>query len=183
MRFPWRQLLLGVLIGAALSAFVTAWALGLLPTYVGYYFWWVGKALNWISPAITALATISIAWLTLTLRRSTDKLWTATQSSAVIAERALTQLERPHLRVVISHNNFKGFWDALASPAGAPIAARGTFDILFKNYGKYPAFTKALHFSVVTSESPPSGEGTLTPLSGDPIIEPDGQTLTDQSVI
>jgi hypothetical protein len=86
-------------------------------------------------------------------------------------------LERPHLRIVILHNNFKGFWDALASSTGAPIGASGAFDIIFKNYGKYPAFTKALHFSVVHSVSPPSGEGTLTPLTGDPIITPDGHTL------
>ena len=150
----WRQGILGFLFGGALIL-LTAWALGLVPTY----HWQIGKALNWITPVVTALATIAIAGFTWTLWRSTDKLWAATQRSAIIAERALTQLERPHLRVAIQDNNFKGFWDALASSAGAPIAANGTFNIIFKNYGKYPAFTKALHFSVVHSTSPPSSEG------------------------
>ncbi|SHH01182.1 hypothetical protein [Bradyrhizobium erythrophlei] len=37
----------------------------------------IGKALDALSVAITALATIAIAWFTWSLRRSTDRLWDA----------------------------------------------------------------------------------------------------------
>ncbi len=131
---------------------------------------------NWTKDPISVF-TFALTIFNGLLFISTFFVWLATRKSAKISERALTQLERPHLRIAIAQNNFKGFWDALASSSDAPIVANGTFDIVFINYGKYPAFTKTLHWSVVHSASLPIGEGTITPLSGDPIITPSGQTV------
>ena len=78
----WRELV-GFLVGAALALFV-ARELGLLPAYV---LWEIGKFLNWISPAITAIATTFIGLFTWTLWQSTDKLWKETRTSAQAAER------------------------------------------------------------------------------------------------
>jgi hypothetical protein len=86
----------------------------------------IGQALDALGVAITALATIAIAWFTWSLRRSTDKLWeagerqielaretSAAQSrdmqasiaaanrSAETAERALTELEAPVITLLI----------------------------------------------------------------------------------
>jgi hypothetical protein len=99
MRIPWREIL-GFLVGAALILFV-AWALGLIPTYVHYCydqqsadkecpvhnialvaFWEIGKILNWISPAITAIATAFIGLFTWTLWQSTNKLWKSSETTA-----------------------------------------------------------------------------------------------------
>jgi hypothetical protein len=49
------------------------------------------------SAFVTALATIAIAGFTLTLKRSTDKLFVATSESVDVAKRALTDLERPYV--------------------------------------------------------------------------------------
>lgn len=56
--------------------------------------WYIGQFLNFISPALTAIATIAIAWFTWTLKQSTDKSWRVANRSADIAERALLDLER-----------------------------------------------------------------------------------------
>lgn len=44
----------------------------------------IGKILDALGVAITALATIAIAWFTLSLRRSTDRLWYAGERSAIV---------------------------------------------------------------------------------------------------
>jgi hypothetical protein len=69
-----------------------------LPIYVSFK---VQAFLDFIGVAITALATIAIAWFTLTLRQSTDRLWKAgddqlkeIKRSADTSERALTTTER-----------------------------------------------------------------------------------------
>jgi hypothetical protein len=104
MRLPWRQVL-SFLIGAALVVLV-AWALGLFPAYVEYCyndqtahkecatyhialvaFWQLGKALNWISPAVTAIATAFIGLFTWTLWQSNEKMWIATKISAKAANK------------------------------------------------------------------------------------------------
>jgi hypothetical protein len=46
----------------------------------------IGKILDALGVAITALATIAIAWFTLTLRRSTDRLWDAGNEQRLSAE-------------------------------------------------------------------------------------------------
>lgn len=67
--------------------------------------WYVSYIFN--AATITALATAAIAYFTLTLKRSTDKLWDAserqarlTKRTADIAERALVDLERPILQII-----------------------------------------------------------------------------------
>jgi hypothetical protein len=53
----------------------------------------VGKILDALGVAVTALATIAIAWFTLSLRRSTDKLWDAGEKQRIhMEETAQTQL-------------------------------------------------------------------------------------------
>ena len=52
----------------------------------------VGKVLDALGIAITALATIAIAWFTWSLRRSTDKLWDAGERQLkLLAETSVTQ--------------------------------------------------------------------------------------------
>jgi hypothetical protein len=52
----------------------------------------IGKVLDALSVAITALATIAIAWFTLSLRRSTDKLWDAGERQlALLADTSTAQ--------------------------------------------------------------------------------------------
>lgn len=83
-----RAYVAGFFVGAALIS-ILAWALGLLPPeYVKYCyekqggyeecasyhialvaFWQIGKGLNWLSPAVTAIATGFIAWFTIVLSR------------------------------------------------------------------------------------------------------------------
>jgi acetolactate synthase regulatory subunit len=52
----------------------------------------ISKVLDALSVAITALATIAIAWFTLSLRRSTDKLWDAGERQlALLADTSAAQ--------------------------------------------------------------------------------------------
>ena len=53
-----------------------------LPIYIAFK---VQAFLDFIGVAITALATIAIAWFTLTLKRSTDKLWDAGERQLKLA--------------------------------------------------------------------------------------------------
>jgi hypothetical protein len=53
---------------------------------VGFAFREIGAALNDYNGLITAAATVFIAWFTLTLRRSTDKLWDAGNEQRLSAE-------------------------------------------------------------------------------------------------
>jgi hypothetical protein len=73
----------------------------------------LGKILDALGVAITALATIAIAWFTLSLRRSTDKLWEAgerqialARESADIARDSLVSTQRAYVRVA----NFPWLW-------------------------------------------------------------------------
>ena len=105
MHTLWRYIL-GFLIGA-IPVMFAAWALGLLPGHIEYCyddqagheecatynialiaFWEIGKGLNWVSPAVTAIATGFIAWFTWTLWQSSEKMWKITARSLVIARRA-----------------------------------------------------------------------------------------------
>jgi hypothetical protein len=86
----------GFFVGAAF-VFLICWTLGWLPPSHVHYchgyeannkecptyhitlvaLWQLGIFLNYISAAIAALATVAIAYFTLILKRSTDKLWDA----------------------------------------------------------------------------------------------------------
>jgi hypothetical protein len=73
----------------------------------------IGTALDSYNGLITAVATVCIAWFTLSLRQSTDRLWSAgerqiaianasaeaAQRAAATAERALTVVERAFLLI------------------------------------------------------------------------------------
>jgi hypothetical protein len=59
-----------------------------------YSAWQIAQFASHWSVLITAAATVAIGYFTLTLKRSTDKLWSATNDSAKIAERSLTEIER-----------------------------------------------------------------------------------------
>jgi hypothetical protein len=131
----------------------------------------IGQALDALGVAITALATIAIAWFTWSLWRSTDKLWiagerqielaretSATQSrdmqasiaasnrSAAAAERALTDLERPWIFVF-----------------GARLGERAHetddwfVEYTVANYGKMPAIIEQANtgFEVSNRGEPP----------------------------
>ncbi|BAM91093.1 hypothetical protein S58_51140 [Bradyrhizobium oligotrophicum S58] len=80
---------------------------------LSYAFHKIGTTLDALNGAITAIATAFIAWFTLSLRQSTDKLWEAgerqiaianvsaetAQRAAVTAERALTVVERAFIMI------------------------------------------------------------------------------------
>lgn len=59
----------------------------------------IGAFLSVIGPAISALATIYIAWFTLELRHSTDKLWDASQEQTKLARNEFLATHRPELVV------------------------------------------------------------------------------------
>jgi len=117
MRINWQQVV-SFLIGAAI-VLIILFALGIFPTHVNYCyeneashkecgayniglvaFWQIGKELNWIAPALGAIATIAVAIFTGTLWLSSKKMWEVTKKSVDIAERSLTELERPYLFIL-----------------------------------------------------------------------------------
>jgi hypothetical protein len=179
VRFPWR-LIPAFLIGALL-VLVAAWTLGLLPSvYVNYCyenqsghkecaaynialvaFWETGKVLNWISPAITAFATIAIAYFTFTLKESSDKLFIAAARSAEAARQsavAAISAERP--RVQLSKLRFsRGEFD-IRDRTKLPIITIG-----FKNYGRTVAVVSDLRIVMQVINELPSkpdyGEGRV----------------------
>jgi hypothetical protein len=59
----------------------------------------IGQTLDALSVAITALATMAIAWFTWSLRRSTDNLWSATVDTAANQERDTRILQRAYISV------------------------------------------------------------------------------------
>ncbi len=144
------RLVLAFSIGAAAIALL-AWTSGLIPTYVKNCYEYaghekcptyhialftlvkIGEVLNWASPAITAAATGLIAYFTLTLKRSTDNLWDVTRRSADIAERALTELERPFITVEVLQS---GLTFTASGTVTSPIS---DFKYQFVNHGRTPA--------------------------------------------
>jgi hypothetical protein len=114
-RFRISELVLGLLLGFA--SLLIIFLLGSNVTLRE-----IGSALNDNNGIITAVATIFIAWFTLSLRQSTDKLWDAgerqlkllaktsadqsrgTQAAIDVAERALVAGERAWIRVDVQNN-------------------------------------------------------------------------------
>jgi hypothetical protein len=134
--------------------------------------WWLHVSLDRpFAPDWTAIFTSVLAI-------STIGLWLVTLKSARIAERALTQLERPHLRFTPQGHTLKQFWSEILREDSGAIRANTEILFVFKNYGKYPAYMTNLHFSIVIQTEPPALEGaTLQPLEGDLIIAPDSETV------
>ena len=104
--------------------------------------WWDKAWRHWvrrffadakITDAVVAIATAFLAIFTYRLWVSTNHMWKATKRSADIAERSLTDLERPFLYIQITHT-------------GAALAELGVMNITgddikyrFVNYGRTPA--------------------------------------------
>jgi hypothetical protein len=87
----------------------------------------VGKILDALSVAITALATIAIAWFTWSLRRSTDKLWDAGEAQRALSEQTAERQLRAYVFV------FNGV-------AGRDVDGRIKVDITLRNSGQTPAY-------------------------------------------
>jgi hypothetical protein len=62
----------------------------------------VGAALNDYNGAITAIATAFIAWFTLSLRQSTDKLWDAGKDALETTERAFVFIDGFNIELTTS---------------------------------------------------------------------------------
>jgi hypothetical protein len=95
-----------------------------LPVYLAFK---IQALLDQLGVAITALATIAIAWFTLTLRKSTDNLWYAAKATADAQEGDTKILQRAYLSV---------------EPGG--VSASGSLDkahpnITIRNAGNLPA--------------------------------------------
>jgi hypothetical protein len=104
--------------------------------------WWDKAWRHWlrrffadakITDAVAAIATVFLAIFTYKLWVSTNYMWKATKQSVDIAERSLTDLERPFRYMQITHT-------------GAALAELGIMNITgddiryrFVNYGRTPA--------------------------------------------
>lgn len=129
----------------------------------------IREFLHSVENIITALATIAIAVFTWTLYKSSEKMWGVTkiaaeaaQLSAAVAERTLTDLERPWL-----------FLDAqtvrrLNSPGPAvPIPNDWVIKLHWKNVGRTPALIDACEFEIAPRSTLPewpiyTGKALLT---------------------
>jgi hypothetical protein len=139
------------------------------------------KFLDALGVAITALATIAIAWFTLTLRRSTDKLWKAgdkqlrlLKRSADISERALTELEAPHLSIKIIDNGIA------VTNLMPECYDRRRLEYAFVNHGRTPAqivsYTQKIRVMKPGDGSPPAiSEELLDHVPYGFIIPPEGR--------
>jgi hypothetical protein len=79
--------------------------------------------------------TDPVAFFTLVLSISTIALWRATRSSVRVAERALTELERPFIGIEVVNSGF-----TVESAATEPYVMMGTRLVFhFANYGRTPA--------------------------------------------
>ena len=63
--------------------------------------WHVKKFLNDTAVAITALATVAIAYFTLTLKRSTDHLWESSKTQLMLARDEFVSTHRP--KMILRH--------------------------------------------------------------------------------
>jgi hypothetical protein len=128
--------------------------------------WCFTGAIHEYAEVIAAIATIAIAWFTLSRRESTDKLWEAgerqiramrqsvfvgaqaakaAKKQAAVAERSFTELETPFLYPVVIgqviDDAFKYFerYDHPASPV-TPVSPHA--EVVIRNYGRTPALLR-----------------------------------------
>jgi hypothetical protein len=120
----------------------------------------LGKFLDSIGVAVTALATIAIALFTFYLKRSTDRLWEAgerqleigeiaakaARRSSKTAERAFTKLERPYVFIFGAER----FWVDPLSPRG--LVPYVSYDVA--NYGKTPAVIQRVLAAITVGRTP-----------------------------
>jgi len=113
-------------------------------------FWQIGKGLNWIAPALGAIATIAVAIFTRTLWLSSEKMWEVTKKSVDISERSLTELERPYL-FILDYN-----WLLKKRAEANGIKSGLIYSVM--NGGKLPAFVRNVKFGLRFGQSIPSME-------------------------
>ncbi len=142
------------------------------PHHVPYVIaWYIGYWFDKSAAIIAAFATVAIAWFTLTLKRSTDKLFKATSESVEVAESALTDLERPFIVIegISSDINFylshKTGWDEERH--------NPSFTLTVVNYGRTPGNIDFAAIIFVVSETIPKQITKLHLVTADP----DGESI------
>lgn len=104
----------------------------------------------------------------------------AAMLSAKISQKVLTDLERPHLCLVVKNHNFREFLEGQIDGV-ISISRDGTPTIryCFKNYGKSPAILRQIALDFVPLSSAPAEEGALpVDLPNERIIGP-GESTDD----
>jgi hypothetical protein len=114
---------------------------------LSYSAWLLSKAIDPWSILITAVATFFVAAFTFTLWRSSEKMWKVTRRSVDIAERTLTDLERPYLFILDWNWLLIGHPKADGEPAWVYVVANG---------GKLPAIIKRVSIGTSFDRSIPS---------------------------
>lgn len=123
----------------------------------------VGALLSVVGPAISALATVYIAWFTLELRNSTDKLWDAGQEQTRLARSEFLATHRPELVV-------RSFLFRKLDDAPGDTSLTDTYQITFwiANKGRSPATLISSRFQTffgLTGLMPGRNELLLNPLA------------------
>jgi len=121
---------------------------GPLISTISFAFVWFGGVLDDHSHAVTAFATIAIAFFTWTLWQSSEKMWDVTkiaaeaaQKSAQVSERTLKAVESPVLDVYLP--------DKIPLIAGKP-----KFSVHIKNIGKQIGLLKVTSAAYFVQDDP-----------------------------
>jgi len=113
--------------------------------------------LNFYGALIAAIATGIIAWLTCSLRDSTKKMWEETKvaadaalKSANVAEKALTNVERPYLLITMPDG-------AVSAPKAVLTPGLPVYAFVVENIGKQigTIITGNASFTIQTDSAPP----------------------------
>jgi hypothetical protein len=152
------------------------------------------------------LGTLAIAWFTFTLWQSTHRLWEASRDqgrdtkdsiavagdaasaaklSAIVAKKALTDLERPHVYVSVVESGVE--MPRPGGTASGPAMAHLTRIVIeIANYGRTPAALTEIYWDVDTAESG-SGPVVIDPSSTETrklpvgVIAVDGKSYCESS--
>jgi hypothetical protein len=104
-----------------------------------YSAWLLAKATDHWSALVAAGATVAIAWFTLTLRNSTEKLFIATDIAAAAAKRSTEIVEEELLRTRRAWVGIHGTIQAVNPLTFDDSGARGAIKMIVKNGGDSPA--------------------------------------------
>jgi hypothetical protein len=102
-------------------------------------------AIDWTPESVSAAATIIIALFTAVLGVSTVFLWFATRRSARIAERALTELERPFVYGGVREPGFK---IVSSSYQQGSELERGELELCIYNFGRTLARLTRIEYEI-----------------------------------
>jgi hypothetical protein len=108
-----------------------------LPIYVAFK---VQSFLDFLGVAITAVATLAIAWFTLTLRRSTDKLWLSAKGQMEADQRRHDLVNRSYIFATPEIDEDK------SSPVKTVVV------LSLQNYGIAPGIVEKLHMDLALQE-------------------------------